>query len=277
LELSRPAAVKTGTTTNWRDNWAVGYTPDLVVGVWVGNVDNSPMEHVSGITGAGPIWHDFMETALLGRPALAFPRPGGLVQAEVCAISGKLPTGLCPHRSTEWFVEGTVPTDPDDWYQLLGLDSRTGLLADDATPRERIVERVYLVLPPEAQRWAREQGIPAAPPSAAAVSGGYGETAAPLAITSPDNGVVYRLSPNLPVERQQIRLAVVARRPLAQVTLLLDDRPVTISNRSTLTTPPYELFWTLRPGKHRLIAVGLTADGRTVSSEPVEFEVVESG
>ena len=69
LRLNRPAAAKTGTTTDWRDNWTIGYTPDLVTGVWVGNADNKPMERVSGVTGAGPIWHDFMQEALKGRPS----------------------------------------------------------------------------------------------------------------------------------------------------------------------------------------------------------------
>ncbi|MFQ5596296.1 MAG: transglycosylase domain-containing protein, partial [Anaerolineae bacterium] len=69
LKLSRPAAAKTGTTSDWRDNWTIGYTPDLAVGVWVGNADNTPMRFISGITGAGPIWHDFMEEALRGKPA----------------------------------------------------------------------------------------------------------------------------------------------------------------------------------------------------------------
>ena len=79
LELSRPAAVKTGTTTDWRDNWTVGYTPDLVTGVWVGNANNEPMERVSGVDGAGPIWHDFMELVLRGQPAREFERPPGLI------------------------------------------------------------------------------------------------------------------------------------------------------------------------------------------------------
>ena len=68
LQLDRPAAAKTGTTTDFRDNWTVGYTPDLAVGVWVGNADNQPMNAISGITGAGPIWHNFMEAALKDRP-----------------------------------------------------------------------------------------------------------------------------------------------------------------------------------------------------------------
>ncbi len=73
----RPAAAKTGTTTDFRDNWTVGYTPDLVVGVWTGNADNEPMTDVSGIDGAAPIWHDFMEAALKGRPARWFQAARG--------------------------------------------------------------------------------------------------------------------------------------------------------------------------------------------------------
>ena len=56
LNIGRPAAVKTGTTTDFRDNWTVGYTPELVAGVWVGNADNSPMLNITGVDGAAPIW-----------------------------------------------------------------------------------------------------------------------------------------------------------------------------------------------------------------------------
>ncbi len=66
LKLSRPAAAKTGTTDDYRDNWTAGYTRYLVTGVWAGNTDGRPMKKVSGIAGAAPIWHDFME-GVLGR------------------------------------------------------------------------------------------------------------------------------------------------------------------------------------------------------------------
>jgi membrane peptidoglycan carboxypeptidase len=64
LEISKPAAVKTGTTNDYRDAWTIGYTTSLVTGVWVGNTDNSEMDRIAGSTGAGPIWHNFMERAL---------------------------------------------------------------------------------------------------------------------------------------------------------------------------------------------------------------------
>ncbi|MEZ4734297.1 MAG: transglycosylase domain-containing protein [Caldilineaceae bacterium] len=69
LNLSRSAAVKTGTSSDWRDNWTVGYTRYLVAGVWAGNSNGRPMRNTSGVTGAAPIWHDFME-AVIADPAL---------------------------------------------------------------------------------------------------------------------------------------------------------------------------------------------------------------
>jgi 1A family penicillin-binding protein len=90
LKLSRPAAAKTGTTNDFRDNWTVGYTPQLVTAVWVGNNDHSAMEGVDGITGAAPIWHNYMEMALAGTPVQNFTLPIGDVTARVCGHDGGL-------------------------------------------------------------------------------------------------------------------------------------------------------------------------------------------
>jgi len=98
----RPAAAKTGTTNDFRDNWTVGYTTDYVMGVWAGNDDNSPMIDVSGIAGAAPIWHDSMLLAEKGHPINDFVNPGGLERATVT-----YPDGV---QTTDWFLPGTVPT-----------------------------------------------------------------------------------------------------------------------------------------------------------------------
>lgn len=98
----RPAAAKTGTTNDFRDNWTVGYTTDYVMGVWAGNDDNSPMINVTGVQGAAPIWHDSMLVAEQGHPIRNFVNPGGLVQATVT-----YPDGV---ETTDWFLPGTVPT-----------------------------------------------------------------------------------------------------------------------------------------------------------------------
>jgi 1A family penicillin-binding protein len=143
LKLSRPAAVKTGTTNDFKDNWTIGYTPDLITGVWVGNADNTAMEHISGVTGAGPIWHNFMEQALADRPVLDFVRPPGIVEMEVCADSGTQPSHYCPNKKKElFFVDQPPPTADQDWYQMLNCNGN---------------EQVYIVLPEEAYAWALEQ------------------------------------------------------------------------------------------------------------------------
>ncbi|MBI2911806.1 MAG: transglycosylase domain-containing protein [Chloroflexi bacterium] len=108
LADQRPAAVKTGTTDDWRDTWTIGYTPDLVVGVWVGNADNAPMRPTLSVLTAAPIWKEFMEAALAGTPPSAFEMPPGVVEATICTTSGLLANGRCPSRQ-ELFVEGTQP------------------------------------------------------------------------------------------------------------------------------------------------------------------------
>ncbi|MBO0793265.1 MAG: transglycosylase domain-containing protein [Ktedonobacteraceae bacterium] len=92
----RPAALKTGTSNDFRDNWTVGYTTDLAVGVWTGNNDNTPMVNVIGVDGAGPIAHDVFIYAERGRPIQGFNNPGGLVKKTV-----RYP-GI---TSTDWYLK----------------------------------------------------------------------------------------------------------------------------------------------------------------------------
>jgi membrane peptidoglycan carboxypeptidase len=89
----RPSAVKTGTSTDFKDNWTVGYTTDYVVGVWAGNNDNSPMVNITGVDGAAPIWHDSMLLLEKGKPVKNFTNPGGVVTRTV-SYSGLTSTDL---------------------------------------------------------------------------------------------------------------------------------------------------------------------------------------
>lgn len=264
LNIARPAAAKTGTTTDFRDNWTVGYTPNLVAGVWVGNADNTPMVEVSGISGAGPIWHEFMRRALLGQPELEFAAPEGLVRAEVCALSGLLPTEYCPKTRWEWFIEGTVPTEPDTFFQPFTLDRRTGLLADETTPPEDREERVYLILPPEARDWAIRQGIPQ-PPVGARIAGGE---SIPARLLSPDPHTVFRLTPLLPEDQQRIRLAVAVPSHAERVAYWLDGDLL-----ATVDQPPFDHWWPLVPGEHEITAVIDLDDGTSVATGAVSFRV----
>lgn len=165
LELAdgRPAGVKTGTTNNYWDAWTVGFTPQLVTGVWVGNADNSPMKRVAGANGAAPIWNKVMATALEGEPIEEFARPPGIKDVVVCSVSGKLPTEHCPNQVHEIFIEGNEPTTHCDVHQAFRVNRETGRLATVYTPPELVDEVVYEIFPPDAADWVRENDIPQPP------------------------------------------------------------------------------------------------------------------
>ena len=109
-------AVKTGTTDQKRDNWTVGYTPNLAVGVWVGNNDNTVMAPsiTSGVTGAAPIWNKIMRSALGGQSDIQFKKPD-----NINAVNG------------EYFIKGTEPTGADSIHKKLKISKANGKLAND--------------------------------------------------------------------------------------------------------------------------------------------------
>lgn len=265
LNIGRIAAAKTGTTTDFRDNWTVGYTPNLVVGVWVGNADNTPMLDVSGISGAGPIWNEFMREVLLGQPEYDFARPEGLARAEVCAISGLLPTEACPQRVWDWFIEGTVPTEYDTFYQTFEIDTRTGLLAAPDTPTVYRREETYLVLPPEARDWAARQGISPPPDSAVQIDDADND---PLRLLTPDPYTLFQMSPMTPQDTQRIRLSVVAPPDTVSVSYWLNEEPV-----ASVEDDPFDYWWALAPGQYELYATAVLQDGQTLQTSSIFFRV----
>jgi membrane carboxypeptidase/penicillin-binding protein PbpC len=269
LQIGRPAAAKTGTTTDFRDNWTMGYTPDLVVGVWVGNADNSPMVNVSGITGAGPIWNEFMQTVLNGQPALNFAPPGGLVGAEVCSPSGMVPTPLCPTRKRELFIAGTQPTTLDTMFQKFTLDSATGLLATDSTPPNRRLGQVFQVLPQEAREWALRHGIDQTSIADDTVSAQGADSQQTLRLLTPDPYTQYQLTPEIPFDAQKIRLRAAVPSSATSIAFWLDDRQVGAADGY-----PWSVWWTLMPGHHRLTVSAQLQNGETQTSSPIEFSVV---
>jgi membrane peptidoglycan carboxypeptidase len=169
LELNRPAAVKTGTTNDNRDALTVGYTPQLTVGVWVGNNDNTPMGiDVLGITGAAPIWHAIMQYAhdRDSLPVQTWKRPPSVVEATVCKTSGLLPTPDCPRVNELFLTNGsqtTVPQQTDFYYKRLTINVRTGLIATTSTPTNLRSDRLYFDYPGPAREWAKAAGLPLLP------------------------------------------------------------------------------------------------------------------
>ena len=101
LDTPYPAAVKTGTSQSFRDNWCLGYTSGFVVGVWAGNFQARPMNRISGVTGAGAIWRRVSDLLARKYPPRDFQRPSGVTAAEFCPISGQLAGPDCPNRTQE--------------------------------------------------------------------------------------------------------------------------------------------------------------------------------
>jgi len=288
LRLARPAAAKTGTTTDFRDNWTIGYTPDFVTGVWVGNADNEPMRNVSGITGAAPIWRDIMNAIHQQRPARDFFRPEGLVRQTVCALNGLLPSAGCRYRLDEWFIAGSQPDRADTWHHLAAIDRRTGLLAGPACPPDMVLQRWFVQYPLEAQPWVKqyhinqrpaqysphcpaEENLLAVSNDSLTPSPPHPLTPSPLQIISPDQGSTYRLSPAIPPDKQQIRVAVQVGPGVEpqSVQLLIDGRPAAAEP----VTAETEIMWPLSPGRHRFAAIAMGTDGRPVRASEVEIIV----
>jgi 1A family penicillin-binding protein len=266
LSIGRPAAAKTGTTTDFRDNWVMGYTPNLVVGVWVGNADNTPMTDVTGISGAGPIWNQFMRRVLTGQPELEFRRPDGILETEVCALSGLLPTEACALRRRELFLPGTVPTEEDNLYQTFEIDRVTGLLADDNTPEDQKVEQTYIVLPQEARDWGIRNGV-RQPPLGAIVELGDD---ADVRVLQPDPYSIFQISPVTPLETQRIRFTVRTPTGTESVFYTLDG-----TSLGALDDAPWSMWWGLELGDHELTATAISADGTRETSETVYFRVTD--
>ncbi len=164
---SRPVAVKTGTTNDKRDNWAVGWSKSVIVGAWVGNNDNSEMKQVaSGVSGASPIWRRVTLEALNAYPSENFTAPAGVVSREVDIISGYTGHDGWPSR-TEYFIEGAVPDGPDSIHTKLTVCKNNGKLAGPVEiAKGDIEDREFIILKsppslPEADQKRWQEGIDA--------------------------------------------------------------------------------------------------------------------
>ena len=173
LKLPFPAAVKTGTTNDFRDNWTIGYTPQLTVGVWVGNANYKPMNDVSGVSGAAPIWAEFMKTVipkLNGDQSPPFTRPQWIIEKTICAISGTEPSQWCPKQTSEIFAADQPPLPKEqDLWQKIWIDTWTRLRASDACGefrQELFVINItdpfaikWVSKDPDGKAWAKEMGF----------------------------------------------------------------------------------------------------------------------
>ena len=166
---NRIVAAKTG-TSNRRyedkenlvlpsDNWVIGYVPNFVVGVWVGNFDGKPLNPKStGLECAGPIFHEFFKESLKHLEEEKFTRPEGIKEVEIDKLSGLLPSEKTKdeEKITDIFIEDNVPKEVSATYKEVKIDKVSGLLATDFTPPESVETKIYIDLHshrPEDTNW----------------------------------------------------------------------------------------------------------------------------
>jgi penicillin-binding protein 1C len=182
LDFPFPVAVKTGTSQAYRDNWCIGYTREVTVGVWVGNFDRGELHNSSGITGAGPIFHSVMLAAMKGRVAGDIVDvPPGLERVPICTLSGARPSMSCPQVAMEWLPSDALVTFCS-WHHEGRID-----------------------WPPEYRDWAgvKPQSVRADVARRAS-----------LRVTNPVQGATYLIDPTLRTPFQALHLRAAADAPV---------------------------------------------------------------
>ena len=188
LELQfQPVAAKTGTTNDYKDNWTMGYTPDLVVGVWVGNADNTAMKGTTGVTGAAPIWHDFLDKMTKTMKVKDFTRPPGIIEKEICADTGAQPSQYCPQKMVDVFAQDQLPPGPEqDSHHPQCPDAPPGV-ALFGYPGDDPFVRAWAASPP-GQKWAQARGVMFVPMDCSSSPPGVAIGPVAIEITSPAEG-----------------------------------------------------------------------------------------
>ncbi|MEO1270616.1 MAG: hypothetical protein AAFX99_21205, partial [Myxococcota bacterium] len=276
LALPYRVAAKTGTSTDFRDNWAVGVTPEYTVAVWAGNFDGSSMNHVSGVTGAAPImravFQDLYPDAAGPADVPWFERPRAVESHEVCVLSGQPAGPGCPGGRAELFHQGRrgasgAPGVGGDHaygptqcnvHQPITVDVRNGLRAGPSCPPEFMETRVFHAVPAAWQEWAMEHGLEPPPvqwsplcgeeiPRESSLPGGSSEEEARLTIVHPLPGDRFVLDPEGPPNNQQVALRVqVEGVSTTLLTWFVDGAPIAQAEA------PFTSYWPLRKGFHRV-------------------------
>jgi penicillin-binding protein 1C len=251
LDFPFPVAAKTGTSQAYHDNWTIGYTRDVTVGVWVGNFDRRPLVGSSGVTGAGPIFHAVM-LAAAGRAKGTLPdsqvsataaTPERTRRRVVCALSGLIATPACPRQVEEWLPDDGG-AESCDWHHVTprGVVVRWPAAYQEWAASQRLLNITVAVI---AKTMPRVPGECSAGLQACQTSGPEGADA--IRVLSPPDGAVYLLDPTLRREFQTVGLRG-ATDSLEPLEWRVDD--VLIGTAA----PDASLNWALMPGRHVITA-----------------------
>jgi penicillin-binding protein 1C len=260
-EYPFPVAVKTGTSSDYRDAWAVGYSPRYVVGVWVGHPDYRPMNRLSGYRAAARLVQKVMRflhrDQTDGLDDLSFPPPRGYRPLRVCTLTGKRAGRACERVSLEWFAPGQEPVETCSAHVQMVVDTRNGLLATSETPAESTEVRTFFQPPARFAEWAVSAGLPLPPSRISRWGGRHQEpsarrTASPIEdrvsasvhITSPTHGIELFRDPETPPEMATLALRAVVEPPSQQLLWYVNGIPF------ELAAYPYTARWRLEPGEH---------------------------
>lgn len=237
LHFPFQCAAKTGTSKDYRDNWVIGCTSDVTVGVWVGNFSGEPMRMVSGISGAGPIFNDVMHYLDEHLHFSTFTNDATLQSVAICPLSGKLPGRACPESVMEKFIPGTAPDDTCGWHVKIETQKES---------RQSDGSRVFIDLPPIYHQWMIENNIPFVPkdPLSSGIDSTDFEKEKKLVILSPLNNEIYKIDSILRPKYQRIKLRADVPAVAEEVTWYVDDTVF------ATVAQPFMVHWQLREGDH---------------------------
>lgn len=227
-------AIKTGTSANWRDSWAVGYSTDFTVAVWAGDFEGATMNQVSGSIGTDPLFNKVVRLMVYGNavpriPVLPRP-PQGVDQVTVCPLSGMTPNEFCPSSRQIYVLRERARRPRCDVHRKVRIDKRNGLLASDCCPSRNVKEVVYAVLPARFARWQAENGnLPVPPFTYSPLCPQAGIAAHALVITSPRAGERYLMEPGYNPATQTIALKGEADPPLPKVDWEVNGKSIAVA------------------------------------------------
>lgn len=253
LDFGDEVAAKTGTSKSFRDNWTVGYTRRVTVGVWVGNMDGSSMQHVSGITGAGPIFRAVMVATRGGHEHPSVRDHDGLEQVKICALSGKRATADCPHAMDEWVLKESGAHEACSMHVRVAIEPRSGLLAGPSC--SHTTTRVIECFPSQFRAWAESTHRDLGPTSFAPTCPGATGRTTEAHLVNPTDGSRFSIDPSRPAKTQAIDLRAQSS---DNVTFYVDGTSVGYGQH---------VQWPLRPGRHIVAIHGSSGHDSAVAIE----------
>lgn len=267
-EYPFPVAVKTGTSSRYRDAWTAAFSARYLVGVWIGHPDFKPMNKLSGYRAAAELANRVMVSLHAdqadGLADLSFPAPRGFSGVRLCAMTGRLATEACEKTVTEWMRKGQEPLEPCVAHVRMAVDGRSGLLATRGTPRRFVKLRTFVDLGPRYAAWSAAAGLARGPawgelrsPHEALSANRTPESAGAslksdvttrVRITAPENGLRVVRDPETPASGATVALKAVVSPAAREIVWWVDGAPF------ATVAWPYTARWQVTPGAHTFVA-----------------------